>query len=66
MWHQAPASAAARWGTYQSQAELLSGYDVPITRMRYADFAHQPRHSIELALAGLGPSTDGTLLTASR
>ena len=56
MWHQAPASAAARWVTCQSQAELLSGYGVPITRMRYEDFAHQPRHTIELALAGLGPS----------
>jgi hypothetical protein len=56
MWHQAPASAAARWMTCQSQAELLSGYGVPITRMRYEDFAHRPRRTIELALAGLGPS----------
>jgi Sulfotransferase family len=54
MWHQAPAAAAARWVTSQSQAELLPGYGVPVTRMRYEDFVHQPRHAIETALAGLG------------
>jgi hypothetical protein len=43
-------------GDLPEPAELLSGYGVPITRMRYEDFAHQPRHTIELALAGLGPS----------
>jgi len=42
-------------GDLPESAELLSGYGVPITRMRYEDFAHQPRHT-ELALAGLGPS----------
>jgi hypothetical protein len=57
MWHQAPAAAAAaRWVACQSQAELLSGYGVPITRMRYEDFAHLPGHTIEMALAGLGLS----------
>jgi hypothetical protein len=54
MWHHVPASAAARWVTCQSQAELLSGYGVPFTRMRYEDFAHQPRHTIELALTAIG------------
>jgi len=51
MWHQAPASAAARWMTCQSQAELLSGYGVPVTRMRYEDFAHQPRRDRFLVTA---------------
>ena len=52
--HQAPAPAAAQWVTCQSQAELPPGYGVPIIRMRYEDFVHQPRHTIELELAGLG------------
>jgi hypothetical protein len=56
MWHQVPGAAAARWVTCQSQAELLPCYGVPLTRMRYEDFVHQPSKAIEMALAGLGLS----------
>ena len=41
-------------GDLPESAGLLSGHGVPITRMRYEDFAHQPRHTIELALTAIG------------
>ena len=49
-----PASTAARWVLYQSQAELLCLCGLPFVRVHYEDFVAEPRHTVETALAGLG------------
>jgi hypothetical protein len=54
MWTKKPTTAAARWVSYQSQAELLARCGVPVARVRYEDFVRQPRIAVEQALAALG------------
>jgi glycosyltransferase involved in cell wall biosynthesis len=54
MWHNPPASAAARWTAFQAQAELLRGCGLRVARMNYEDFVCEPRQSVERALAALG------------
>jgi GT2 family glycosyltransferase len=61
MWRTAPAGAALRWATCQSETELLRRH-MRVTRVRYEDFVRQPRHTVETALARLGlPSTSSHL-----
>lgn len=56
MYHHAPANAALRWVACQSEAELLGRCGLPTTCMRYEDFVHEPRRSVERALTELGLS----------
>ncbi|HLX47860.1 MAG TPA: glycosyltransferase [Streptosporangiaceae bacterium] len=59
MWRNAPAGAAARWVTCQTEAELLRTYQ-RVTRVRYEDFVRQPRRTVETALTSLGlPAAPG-------
>ena len=62
MWHVPPASAAARWLACQSEADLLRGCGMRVTRMRYEDFVARPRAVAEAALRALGlPPAPGGL-----
>jgi glycosyltransferase involved in cell wall biosynthesis len=54
MWSKRPMAAAARWLIYHCQVELLPWCGVPVTRVRYEDFVHEPRRAVEMALAGVG------------
>jgi len=56
MWTKKPTTAAARWVSYQSQAESLAPCGVPVARVRYEDFVRQPRRTVETALGKLGLS----------
>jgi Sulfotransferase family len=56
MWTKKPTTAAARWVSYQSQAELLARCGLPVARVRYEDFVRRPRSTVEQALATLGLS----------
>lgn len=58
MWRSTPAGAAARWVACQAQAELLRHCGIPFAHVRYEDFVHQPRHTVEMALARLDMSPD--------
>jgi hypothetical protein len=56
MWTKKPTTAAARWVSYQSQAESLARCGVPVARVRYEDFVRQPRCTVQTALGKLGLS----------
>jgi glycosyl transferase family 2/sulfotransferase family protein len=51
-----PVEAAARWVGIQTEAELLRGCGLRVTRMRYEDFVAEPRAAVGTALADLGLS----------
>jgi hypothetical protein len=51
-----PVEAAARWVGIQTEAELLRGCGLRVTRMRYEDFVAKPRAAVGAALADLGLS----------
>jgi hypothetical protein len=51
---QKPQVTAARWVIQQLQASLLRWCGLPITRMRYEDFARGPRQAVTAALTELG------------
>lgn len=51
-----PVEAAARWVGIQTEAELLRGCGLRVTRMRYEDFVSAPRAAVGAALAELGLS----------
>ncbi|HEY2553228.1 MAG TPA: glycosyltransferase [Streptosporangiaceae bacterium] len=62
MWHVPPASAAARWLACQSEADLLRGCGMRVTRLRYEDFVARPAASVTSALRALGlPPAPGGL-----
>jgi hypothetical protein len=54
MTHWSPAEAAARWVAVQSQAGMLRWCGLPVTRMRYEEFARSPRQAVAAALDGIG------------
>jgi hypothetical protein len=51
-----PVEAAARWVGIQTEAELLRGCGLRVTRMRYEDFVAKPPAAVGAALADLGLS----------
>ena len=54
MTHLSAAEAAARWVAVQGQAGLLRWCGLPVTRMRYEEFARHPGQAVAAALAGIG------------
>lgn len=49
-----PSATAVKWVLHQAQASVLRRCGLPFTRVRYQDFARQPRLTVETALAELG------------
>lgn len=56
MYHNHPASGAARWLAIQTEVDLIHRAGVPVTRMRYADFVADPGPTVATAIADLGLS----------
>jgi hypothetical protein len=54
MFHNSPASGAARWLATQTEMDLLSGRGVRVARLAYADFVTDPKAALERALGELG------------
>lgn len=53
MWHNSHAGAALRWDAFQAECELLAKCGAKVTRLRYEDFAGNPRVATARALEGL-------------
>jgi hypothetical protein len=54
MYHNSPASGAARWLATQTEMDLLSGRGVRVARLAYSDFVTDPKAALERALGELG------------
>lgn len=54
MYHNPPASGAARWLATQTEVDALARRGIPVSRIRYGDFVTEPAKAIRAALHRLG------------
>ncbi len=53
MYHNRPASGAARWLATQTEMDAVAARGVPVARMMYADFVADPAQAVRAALEAL-------------